>query len=189
MSTGIFEGFSVSHAAILDGTTGAEAASVYGVHTASIAANTGNFDNTGDDTILSTWYWIDYATLTVEGGYVPFSTIALLTTSTQVSSGSSPNDYFSLPLWEAASANVPPKPVKITLPSKDSAGTVRNMDYVLFKVQFSPISFTGPVYKSGLRLNYTGRAIMSNVDETGATLARPAIGKIVNYPANAASPL
>jgi hypothetical protein len=175
----------VSHAAILDGTTGAEAVdgNIYGVRNGTIAANTGNYDNTGDDTILSAWFWIDYATLTVEGGYVPFKTMAMLSGASVTSSGASPNDYYSLPLWNKSANNQPPKPVLIKVPAKDVNGVIREIWFVLYKVIFAPFSFTGPQYKSGLLLTYTGRAVLSALDETGAAvLGEPAIGRIINRP-------
>lgn len=190
ISTKIFEGFSVSHCAILDGDTAAEDVvgnetygDIYGVRTASLAASTGNYDNTGDEFVLSSWFWIENATLTVESGYLPFDTIALLTGATVSSTGTAPNDTYSLPLWDEDSVNVSPKPVLIRVPSKDSNGVIRNMDFVLYKVQFSPISFTGPAYKSGLLINYSGRATLSNLDEAGNTLTKRAIGRLINSPA------
>lgn len=185
MASTIVEGFSVSHAAILDGTTGAEAVdgNIYGVRNATLAANTGNYDNTGDDTILSAWFWIDYATLTVEGGYVPFKTMALLAGSSVTSSGSAPNDYYTMPLWNKSANNQSSKPVLIKVPAKDLNGVVREIDFVLYKVIFAPFSFTGPQYKSGLLLSYTGRAVLSSLDETGTPLSgEPAIGRILNRP-------
>ena len=41
--TPTFEGFSLSHAGILSGTTGAESATVYGVRNGSISTDQGNF--------------------------------------------------------------------------------------------------------------------------------------------------
>src|SRR3954469_1000629 len=109
MATGTFEGFSVSHAAILNGSTGAEEVDgdIYGVRTASLEANTGNYDNTGDDFVLSAWFWIDNATLTVESGYVPFKTISLLSGSPVTSSGVAPGDVYSIALWDETSVNQP----------------------------------------------------------------------------------
>jgi hypothetical protein len=181
----IVEGFSLSHAAILDGTTGAEAVDgdIYGVRTGTIAADTGNYDNTGDDSVLSSWFWFNFATVTVQSGYVPFGTIALLAGATITSSGVSPNDYYSLPVWEEASLNQPPRPMLIRVPAKDKDGVIRTLDFVLYKVQFGPFNFDGPNYKSGLLLNYTGRAVMSDKDETGATLTNRAIGRLLNRPA------
>ena len=43
--------------------------------------------------------------------------------------------------------------------------------------------FDGPSYKSGLLLNYTGKALVSDRDETGTLLSRKAIGRLVNRPA------
>lgn len=181
------EGFSITHAAILDGTTGLEEAlgDIYGVRSGSLAVDTGNYDNTGDDFVLSSWYWLNFATVTVQAGYVPFDVIALLSGSTITSSGSSPNDYYSLPLWEEASLNQPPRPMLIRVPARDKLGVVRTLDFILYRVQFSPFSFDGPSYKSGLLLNYSGRATISTVDETGAALGsgKRAVGRLLNRPA------
>jgi hypothetical protein len=70
--------------------------------------------------------------------------------------------------------------VLIRVPSKDSLGAVRTMDIILYRVQFQPIAFDGPNYKDGLVLNYTGRAVLSTVDETGDDLTERAIGRLVN---------
>ncbi len=185
MTSKIVEGFSISHAAILDGTTGAEAVDgdIYGVRTGTIAADTGNYDNTGDDAVLSSWYWLNFATVTIQAGYVPFSTIALLAGATVTSSGTTPNDYYSLPLWDVDSINQPPRPMLIRVPAKDKDGLIRTLDFVLYRVQFGPFSFDGPNYKSGLLLNYAGRAVVSDKDETGATVSKKAIGRLINRPA------
>lgn len=184
MATKIVESFSITHAAILDGDTGAEEVDgdIYGVREGSVSVDSDSYDNTGDDAVLSSWFWFNYAELTVTSGYVPFATIALLTGSTITSSGSAPNDYYNLPLWEEDSLNQPTRPVLIRMPSKDSNGVVRLLDIVLYKVQFMPISFDGPAYKEGLLLNYGGRALISSLDETGATLTNRAIGRLISKP-------
>lgn len=186
MTDKVVEGFSLTHAAILDGTTGAEEVNgdIYGVRTGTIAADTGSYDNTGDDAVLSSWYWFNFATITVQAGYVPFDTIALLAGSTITSSGSGASDYYWLPLWEEASLNQPPRPMLIRVPAKDKLGVARTLDFVLYRVTFGPFSFDGPSYKSGLLLNYSGRATLSTVDEKGASLGegRRAIGRLLNRP-------
>lgn len=176
MATGIFEAFSVSHAAILNGSTGAELADIYGVREGSVSVDSDSFDNTGDDAVLSNWFWFNYAEVTISSGYVPFDVIGLLTGAPVTSTG----DTWSMPIWTQSSLNQAPRPVLIRVPSKDSAGAVREMDIVLFRVQFQPISFDGPTYKDGLVLNYSGRAVISPVDETGTTLTEKAIGRLVN---------
>lgn len=191
MATPIVSGFSVTHAAILDGTTGAEAVDgdIYGVRSASIELDTDSYDNTGDDAVLETWYWFNKATLTVQSGYVPFRTISLLSGSKVTSSGAAPNDYYTLPLWEDRQQNTTPRPVLIRVPSKDKDGILRTLDFVLYKVQFQPISFDGPTYKDGLLLNYTGTALMSDKDEKGVAVVdsvtgQPsrAIGRLLSRP-------
>lgn len=182
MTSTTVEGFSLTHAAILDGTTGAEEVDgdIYGVRSGTIAIDTGNYDNTGDDAVLSSWFWFNFATVTVQSGYLPFDTIALLSGSTVTSTGVSPNDEYSLPIYEETSLNQPPRPMLIRVPAKDRYGVIRTLDFVLYRVQFGPFSFDGPSYKSGLLLNYTGRAVMSDVDETGTALTRRAIGRVTN---------
>lgn len=190
MTSNVVEGFSLTHAAILDGHTTADQVAtndtwgdIYGVRTGTIAADTGNYDNTGDDFVLSSWFWINYATVTVQAGYLPFDTIALLSGGNTYSSGAGANDYYSITLWDQDSVNQAPKPMIIRVPAKDKNGVVRTLDFVLYRVQFGPISFDGPAYKSGLLLNYTGRAVLSDVDEVGTTLPKRAIGRLINRPA------
>lgn len=191
MATPIVEGFSLSHAAILDGTTGADAVNgdIYGINSGSIAVETDSYDNTGDDTVLSTWNWFTKATLTIQGGYIPFNLIALINGSKVTSSGTAPNDFYTLPLWEDRNQNTAAKPVLIRIPSKDSNGVPRTIDFVLFRVQFQPITFDGPNYKDGLKVNYTGTALMSSTDEKGGAVldsqtgvAARAIGRLVSRP-------
>lgn len=179
-----FEAFSLSHACILDGTTGAEAANgqIYGCRTGSISVNTGTFDNTGDDSVLSTWIWFDYATVTVDAGYISYDLISLITGSPSASSGTAPNDYYTTPIWTRGSLNQSPKPMLIRTLSKDTSKNIRTQDFVLYSVQFNPINFTGPAYKTGMTCSYSGKALISSVDEVGNTLTEPAIGRLVNSP-------
>lgn len=180
MAGSTFEGFSVSHAAILDGTTGAESADIYGIREGSVELDTDSFDNTGDDAILSTWNWFNFATVSITSGYVPFDVITLLTGVAHTSSGTGNATQYEMPLWSEASLNAAARPVLIRVPSKDKDGLARNMDFVLYKVQFEPISFDGPSYKDGLVLNYSGKALLSDKDEKGATVASRAVGRLVN---------
>lgn len=191
MASPIVEGFSLSHAAILNGSTGAEEVNgdIYGIRSGSIELDTDSYDNTGDDSVLSTWYWFNKATLTVQSGYIPFNTVALLSGSKVTSSGAAPGDHYTLPLWEERQQNTQSRPVLIRVPSKDKDGVPRTLDFVLYKVQFQPISFDGPTYKDGLLVNYTGTALMSSVDEKGAPildsvtgLPTKAIGRLVSRP-------
>lgn len=180
MAGNIFEGFSVSHAAILDGTTGAETADIYGIREGSVELDTDSFDNTGDDAILSTWNWFNFATVSITSGYIPFSLISTLTGVAHTSSGTGAATQYEMPLWSEKSLNAAPRPLLIRVPSKDADGVARNMDFVLYKVQFDPISFDGPSYKDGLVVNYGGKALLSNKDEKGTTLDDRAVGRIVN---------
>lgn len=180
MATTKIEGFSVSHAAILDGTTGAEVADIYGIREGTLDVDTDSYDNTGDDTVLSTWSWINFATVSIKAGYIPFEVIALLSGSTLVSSGTGAAVKFSLPLWNEKSMNQARRPVLIRVPSKDSDGVPRLFDIILYNVSFNPITFDGPTYKDGMALNYGGKALMSAKDELGVALTEKAVGRLIS---------
>lgn len=184
MATPNVEGFSISHAAILNGTTGAEETDgdIYGVREGSLDVDADTFDNEGDDQVLSTWNWINFATVNIVAGYIPFKTIALLTGAVVTSSGVAPNDYYYLPMWAKSQVNVSPKPMLLRVPSRDINGVKRTLDIVLYKVYFQPMSFDGPSYKDGLVLNYNGKAVVSPVDERGVALADPCIGRLISTP-------
>jgi hypothetical protein len=184
--TTIVEGFSISHAAILNGVSGLEEpfGDVYGVRDGSIEPDVDSYDNTGDDSILSVWNWFNYANVNIVAGYVPFRTISLITGDVMTSSGTGSVSQYQIDMWSQTSLNVAPKPMLIRVPSKDSLGNPRFLDFMLYRVQFNPITFTGPTYKEGLVINYGGKALISSVDEKGATLAggKRVIGRLVSIP-------
>ncbi len=189
MVSSTVEGFSLSHAAILNGTTGVEETfgDIYGIRSGTLELDQDSYDNTGDDVILSTWYWGNKANVTIQSGYIPFDTIALITGSKVTSSGTGDAQQFNLPLWELGAMNSQPRPMLIRVPSKDKAGVSRVLDFILYKVQFQPISFDGPSYKEGLLCNYNGSALFSDTDEKGQPvidsktgLPGKAIGRLVS---------
>lgn len=170
-----FEIFSVSHAAVLSPDQTEAAGSGYyeeefgdipTVRTASLAPDSGNFDNTGDDIVKSTWFWLNFVNLTVEGGHLSMELIALL----QGDSVTSGTDTYSVPLWSICSLNTPPRPVLVRSPARDSDGFPFYADFLLYRVHFAPIGFTGPAYKTGATVNYTGRAVIADKDERGDPL-------------------
>jgi hypothetical protein len=185
------EGFSVSHAAILDPTTGLDAVDgdIYGIKSGSLELDQDSFDNTGDDTILSTWNWANKVNVSIQSGYIPFSLIQLINGTKATSSTSAAGDTISMNLWEENSMNSKPLPMLIRVPSKDRDGNTRYLDFILFKVQFQPISFDGPSYKEGLLVNYNGTALFSDKDERGnpvldsrTGLPTKAVGRLVSRP-------
>ena len=175
------EGFSISHAAILDA-AGAEETNgdIYGVNSGNLDVNLGSYENTGDDTIMSIWDWVNYATVSVQAGYVSFTLIALLTGVTLSSSGSGDSIQYNIELWEESSFNVAEKSMRIRVPSRDSNSNTINLDIILYKVKFAPMTFAGPAYKDGLKINYSGKALLSSTDHTGATLTNKAVGRILS---------
>ena len=178
------EGFSISHAAILDGETGLEETfgDIYGINSGSLDLQVGSYNNEGDNGILSIWDWVEFANVQVQSGYISFRLIALLTGSTLSSSGTGDNVRYDIPLWQEDSFNVANKPMRIRVPSKDSNSNLRLIDIILYSVKFSPISFNGPAYKDGLKVNYSGKALLSSTNEFGQTLAKKAVGRIISMP-------
>lgn len=186
--SGNSEAFSLSAASILNGTTGADSQQIYGIRTGTLSANISQYDNTGNDRVLSHWVWSDYATVTIESGYIPWAMYSLLTGTTIGSSGTAPNDYYSMPLWDLASLNQPTMPMRLRSTAKDSNAKQLTFDIILYKVQFNPINFTGPAYKTGLNFSCSGTALYSNYDEAGNALTNPTIGRVVLSPGNLAAP-
>lgn len=166
------EAFSLSHAAILDGATGLEEVDgdIFGVNEGSLDPDTDEFENEGDDVVLSTWEWLNFATVTIQAGYVTFALISLLTGEVVTSSGSAPDDFYEIEIWTDRSFNVASRPMYLRMPAKWADGTVRELEGVLYKVSFAPLTFDGPAYKDGLKINYSGKALLSDNDEAGQAL-------------------
>jgi hypothetical protein len=295
----IVEGFSLSHAQVLDGGTsflnalGAAAAEnqdIYGVNDSGIDPDVGDYDNEGDDAVLSTWSWFNYADVTVQAGYISFPLMANLTGRTidtigaiaavnevqtvtvtgsptagtftltflgqttgtiaynatnaavqtalealnnidtgdvtvtgpagtwvvtfggkyaaldvamlglgtnALTGGTTPTVVITettkgkaanaaawgMDLWHEDSFNVAPKPMVVRIPSKDADGNPRSLALGLYKVQFRPITFDGPSFKDGLKINYAGRAVMSSTDEVGQTFTdgKKRAGRILSF--------
>lgn len=187
----ILEGFSVSHAQILDGTesfldalkrtgTDLESWDVYGVNEASVEPDTDNYDNEGDNAVLSKWNWMNFAELSVQAGYISFPLISSLTGAPvrSTTNGSAPT--YSIDLWSETMFNIAPRPMLIRVPSRDKFGTPCALIIGLYRVNFAPITFEGPTYKEGLKVNYNGQAVLSEWDETGAALTgTDALGQII----------
>ena len=180
--TKILEGFSVTHAAILDGDTGAEEldGDIYGIENANITPDLGTFDNVGDDVVKSTWDWFNKALIAIQAGYLPFDLVALIYGPSVSSSGSGADIRYDLPLWEKRGSNIITRPLQVRCEAKDSNGNARWWDFVYFKAKFKPLSFTGPAYKDGLKINYEATILMSSIDEAGNVLAYEAVGRIVS---------
>lgn len=195
MPSPIVEGFSLTHAQILDGatpfvtaalaTSSDPAEDIYGVNDGSLTPDTGEYENEGDDVVLSTWSWLNFAEVEVQAGYLSFPLIASITGEELWSSGAGSNQMFGVDLWTEDSMNVQPRPMILKMPSKDKDGLVRTLTIGLYKVQFRPMTFDGPSYKEGLKVNYTGRALMSDVDEEGNAFAvkpgKKRVGRLLSH--------
>lgn len=172
----IFEGFSVSHAQILSGSetflealarTDIEGWDVYGVNEASMEPDTDNYDNEGDDAVLSKWNWLNFVELSVQAGYVSFPLISNMTGAPITSTAGAGTTNYSIDLWSETMFNIQARPMLIRMPSRDKTGKPCSLVAGLYRVNFAPITFDGPSYKEGLKVNYNGQAVLSQWDETG----------------------
>jgi hypothetical protein len=187
------EAFSLTHAQVMDGvetflaaalaTSTDDALDVYGVNEASLSPNTDSYNNEGDDVVMSRWNWLVDAEIEVQAGYLSFPLIETLTGRAAVTSGSGAAEVVQADLWHEDDFNVPPKPMIIKMPSKDEDGLVRTLTIGLYKVSFNPMTFDGPAYKDGLKINYGGTALMSAKDETGAVFAdgKKRVGRLISH--------
>lgn len=171
--------FSLSHVGILDGTTNAEVADLFGVNEASLELETDTFERTGDDKILSTNRWITKGTVSFRTNYMPLDMMALLY-GTPVVSGA---EGISMQLWTEKSMNIKPRPIVCQAPGEDQDGNPMVIKFVLYKVKFGQVSFDQfMAYKEGLAVSVEGDALLSEKDELGAEFADglgSRIGKVV----------
>lgn len=191
--TPIVEGFSITHAQICDGTktflqhalaqNHADGWDIYGVDEGSLDPDFDSWANEGDDTEMSTWWWLNGADVDISGGYISFPVLSNLTGRPIDSSGTGIDQIFETDLWHEDSFNIAPRPVLLKMPSKDKNGVPGQLTIGLYKVAFSPIGFDGPKYKDGLKVKYKGRALMSDVDEKGAVFAdaKRRVGRLIAH--------
>lgn len=174
--TSIFEGFSISHAMVLDGTqTFIEAAfaaydedwDVYGVADGSLDPDTDSFDNEGDDVVLSTWEWLNKATMALQSGYMSLPLYSSITNRAVTTTGTGANTAHAMDLWHEDDFGAPARPVLLKCPSRDSKGAARDLVIGLYRVSFGAVTLEGPAYKDGLKVNWNGTANFSNYDEEG----------------------
>lgn len=180
LAAAIHEGFSLARASVL-GATGLESAQLYGAQTISLTPTVTTSDMVADDDEIGAWFNLTKADLTVTNGFMSFAVISQLNGTTVSSSGTSPADYYGLPLWTQYQHNKPSVPMAFRMAARGSGGQVRTIDFVLYKVQLSVLDFTGMVYKGGLGVSYAGTVLFSSTDEAGNNLAGPEIGRIVSY--------
>lgn len=178
MPSPVVQAFSISHAAILNGSTSAGEQDIYGVRTGSLEPDIDSYTNSGDDNIQSIWNWFNFAALTIESGYITFDALAAISASAVTSSGSAPSDYWSIPIWSASSLNLPSLPVLIRSTGRKSTGEYGFLEFILYKVQFDPIKLDGMSYKNGLMISFTGKCLISDKDELGNSLTDPAVGRL-----------
>jgi hypothetical protein len=93
-------------------------------------------------------------------------------------------------LWHEDSFNVDDRPMMVKMPSKDSRGVALDMLLGLYKVSFAPITFNGPSYKEGLKINYNGTALRSLYNELGVAFpdGKTRFGQVLSISKTAPTP-
>lgn len=182
----VIEGFGLTQVLVLDGSTSFETATaansyvLHGGRSASVTLNTASVDNTGEDTIMSTWNSVDNATITIESGYLSLPAYSFIYGETINSTGASPNEMYDFDPWTEDSINAVGRPVLLVMRSKNLSKTIYpSLKLGLYSVEFQPIKFTGPQYRNVLAVNMEGKAGMSTIDELGATMAKKSCVKVL----------
>lgn len=182
--TQIVEGFSVSHAQILDGTetfeealarTDLEGWDIYGVNEASLDPDTDSYTNEGDDVELSVWNWLKGADVTVQAGYISFPLLANLTGETVTESGGTSET-------QTLTATGPPTAGTFTytifgdtatIPYNATATQAQNLLNALDAFDDHPVTVTGgPLPGSPLTITFDlamGDAPLGTINNTGLT--------------------
>jgi hypothetical protein len=176
----IVESFSLSHVAVLDGAVSHEhlLGDLYGVRSATMELESTVHENLVDGVVLSHWSIFKKASLRVSAGFLP---IRLFTPVLGSLPRERPQGGMSAPLWEERQQYAPTVSMLVTVPARDQEGTARPIHFVLYRVQFEPISFSPQAYKAGATFDYTASALMSSVDETGS----PVLDSITGLPSSA----
>ena len=175
--------FSLSHVGILNGSTSAETADLYGANDSSLELDSDIYERTGDDKVLSTARWITKGTLTVGTTYIPLPMVEALYGTPVVSATKDTKTSYTVQLWTEKGMNVAPRPVVLLAPGEDEDGVPMDIKIVLYKVKFGPMSFSQSLaYKEGLAVSFEGDALLSDKDELGAAFTDglgARIGKII----------
>lgn len=189
--TAIFEGFSISHAQILDGTTSFidtafaaydEDLDIFGVADGSLEPDTDSYDNEGDDVVLSTWEWLNKATIAAQAGYISLPVYSSITGRPIITTGTGANTAHAMDLWHEDDFAAAAKPMILKCPSRDSKGAARDLVIGLYRVSFGAMTFDGPAFKDGLKANYNGTANFSLYDEEGVPFAdgKKRVGRLIS---------
>ena len=194
MGANTYEAFSITHAQLMDRQTAFDAVvsnaaadplDIYGVSQGSLNPAMGEAQNEGDDVELSYWSWLNHCEVQVDSGYLSFPLLSSITGRPISSPGAAPNQLFGMDLYHESGVNLAPWPILIRMPSKDTSGLVRTLDFGLYRVTWQPITVTGPQYKQGVKCNMRGRATYSPVDELGNPFpdGKKRIGRMISRPA------
>jgi hypothetical protein len=195
----IFEGFSISHAAVLDGTqTFVEANyapydedwDVYGVGDGSLDPDSDSFDNEGDDVILSTWDWLNKAGVALQSGYISLPVLSTITTRAITTTGAGADTVHAMDIWHEDDPGAPARALIMRCPSRDVKGAARDLIIGLYRVTFGALTFDGPAYKDGLKVNLNGTANYSLYDEKGVAFAdgKKRVARLISVSKTAPTP-
>jgi hypothetical protein len=176
-----FESFSVSHAAILAG-TGTEVQPLFAVRSGQVSLRTSSVSSLSDDQEIATWNVMIAADVSVTGGFIPYSTIALLVSAPVSSQAVSGGTAWSQPLYVQQMLAGLEVPLYLAATSRNALGARRALQIVLYRVRISTVQAAPAAYKEGLTVTFTGTALPSGADEAGNSLADLEIGRMAVVP-------
>ena len=171
---GTLESFSLVRASVLNG-SGLEAAQLYGVRSGQVSPTYGTYPSAGDDINIMVWADLQYVTIEVEEGFLPF----LALTTIYGYPVSSAGQEYSVP-W-GVTPHQASMPMVLRANGRNYLGQPRTFDLVFYHVQFITVG-TQRSYKTGMTCDYTAIATYSTVDEAGNALTQPEVGRMVDSP-------
>jgi hypothetical protein len=187
------EGFSISHAAIIEYNTITdlfEEEDIYGVRSGTIEARIESTEETSNDQLVNVWNSINGIDINIESGYLSLAMMQRFTGSSRFIDGLYPESAdMALDLWTPNNMNPGFVSMVVRIPARDSSGVFRSLEFVFYRVKLKPYSFDTASYKDGLTASYQAIAFLSSTDENGLPLVpddpagpvRRAYGRLVSH--------
>lgn len=178
------EGFSLSHVGIIDlspGGTSRDEIELYGARSASIQASVEISEEYSNSVAIGAWATVSTLDIQVEAGYVSMELISqMLGDLRPPTTGIAPDSVKqSVPLHPRGSQRLGNVGMVFRMPARDAHGSPMSMEFVLYRVRVFPVEFGDMSYKEGMSVSYTAKAFLSDRDEQGQLLDRPAFGRLL----------
>ena len=146
--------FSLSHVGILNGTTAAEVADLYGVNEGSLDVESDSYERQGDDKILSTTRWLTKGTVSFRTNYLPLDMMALLYGTPAVSSATENLNNLE---FQALIDSIEDATDSIIAPLVEKYGDKSNGGMVTYRKVYKKMGEMSPINWHNLEVRYINK--------------------------------